>query len=134
MCTIAITSLCLFGCSTVVPAPYQISVDASYSGEGFGIAIDSPSLTVALPSNPSTGFEWELTEISDQTVLNQTDHQYVHPEDTGMVGVPGKEIWTFKALSEGNSTVTMEYSQLWVNGTKAAETFNMTVCVSGPAG
>lgn len=131
-CAIVGISLCMVACAL---APLQISADASYTGEGFELAIESPLLTVTLPSNPaSTGFEWELTGISDETVLEQADHQFVPPEDTGMVGAPGKEIWTFKALSEGNSTITMEYSQPWVNGTKAAETFNMTVSVSGSSG
>jgi inhibitor of cysteine peptidase len=107
-------------------------VDASYSGEQLELAIEDPYLTVTLPSNPgSTGFEWELTGITDETVIELTGYQFVPPADTALLGAPGKEIWTFKAVGEGESTVSMEYSQPWENGTKAAET--LTLAVSVPA-
>jgi len=129
LCAIAAISLCLFACS---PAPTQtsISVDASYTGEQFELAIEGSYLTVTLPSNPaSTGFEWELIDITDATVIELTGYQFVPPEDTTLVGAPGEEIWTFKAINEGESTVSMEYSQPWENGTKAAETLTLSVSV-----
>jgi inhibitor of cysteine peptidase len=122
--TIAI-SLCLVACSS---APSLVSVDASYSGQQVEVAVGG-SLTVTLESNPSTGFEWVLVNIGDETVLKNVANTYEAPEDTDMVGAPGKEIWTFKALKKGTSTISMEYSQPWPNGTKAAETFDLTVVV-----
>jgi inhibitor of cysteine peptidase len=122
--TIAI-SLCLVACSS---APSLVSVDASYSGQQVEVAVGG-SLTATLESNPSTGFEWVLVNIGDETVLKNVANTYEAPEDTDMVGAPGKEIWTFKALKKGTSTISMEYSQPWPNGTKAAETFDLTVVV-----
>ena len=125
-CTIAAILLCLLACA---PAPQEVSVDASYSGKEVELGVGG-SLIVTLESNPgSTGFEWELTEISDETVLQQVDQRYEPPEEGGMVGAPGKEIWTFKGLSKGESSISMEYSQPWEGGTKAAETFELTVVV-----
>ncbi|MCD6567992.1 MAG: protease inhibitor I42 family protein [Dehalococcoidia bacterium] len=51
------------------------------------------------------------------------------PENTDMVGAPGKEVWTFEALEKGSSTISMEYSQPWEGGEKAAQTFSLTVVV-----
>lgn len=124
-CTIAAILLCLLACA---PAPQEVSVDASYSGKEVELGVGG-SLTVALESNPSTGYEWELTEVGDETVLQKVDQRYEPPEDGGMVGAPGKEIWTFKALKKGQSSISMEYSQPWEGGTKAAETFKLTVLV-----
>ena len=92
------------------------------------IAADG-TLTVTLCSNPTTGFQWsESAQISDTTVLQQTDHKFVSPEDTGVVGAAGKEVWTFKALKQGTSTVYMEYSRPWES--KEAEwKFTLTVAV-----
>ena len=92
------------------------------------IAVDG-TLTVTLCSNPTTGFQWsESAQISDTTVLQQTDHKFVSPEDTGVVGAAGKEVWTFKALKQGTSTVYMEYSRPWES--KEAEwKFTLTVAV-----
>jgi inhibitor of cysteine peptidase len=61
--------------------------------------------------------------------LQKVDQKYEPPAEGSMVGAPGKEIWTFKALKKGQSSISMEYSQPWEGGTKAAETFQLTVVV-----
>jgi len=125
ICAIVAISLCLVACSV---APSLVSVDASYSGQQVEVAVGG-SVIVTLESNASTGFQWVLVSIGDETVLEKVANTYESPEDTDMVGAPGKEIWTFKALKKGTSTISMEYSQPWENGTKAAETFNLIVVV-----
>ncbi|MFC2059385.1 protease inhibitor I42 family protein, partial [Chloroflexota bacterium] len=106
------------------------SADASYSGKEVEVTAGS-SFTVTLDSNATTGFQWELVDITDDTVLELSDQTYATPQPTDppMVGAGGKEVWTFKALSEGECTITMEYSQPWEGGTKAAETFTLTMFV-----
>jgi len=52
----------------------------------------------------------------------------VAPE-TSLVGAPGKEVWTFKALKKGTTKIAMEYSQPWEGGEKGGWTFNLTVVV-----
>ena len=121
---VAVMTLCLFGCSP----PSEVSVDESYNGKQVEIAV-AGTLTVTLESNATTGFQWELASISDQAVLEKQSNTYEAPEDTGMVGAPGKEVWTFKALKKGTSTISMEYSQPWEGGEKAATTFGLTVVV-----
>ena len=89
------------------------------------------TFTVTLCSNATTGFQWsESAQISDQTVVQQTGHEFVSPENTGLVGAPGNEVWTFKALKKGTSTITMEYSRPWEGGEKGVWTFNLTVAVN----
>ena len=86
-------------------------------------------LTVILYSNRSTGFSWsELAQISDQTVLMQIDHKCL-PPTSDLAGAGGQEVWTFKTLKEGSSTIYLEYSQPWEGGIKAAWTFHLTVVV-----
>lgn len=88
------------------------------------------SLTVTLCSNRTTGFQWsESAQISDQAVLQQTSHEFLSPEAKGVMGAPGKEVWTFKAIKKGTSTVSMEYSQPWVGGGKGEWTFVLNVTV-----
>ena len=68
------------------------------------------SFKVVLCSNPSTGFQWsETASIGDTTVLKQTEHAFVTPEQEPPPppGTPGQEVWTFEALGEG--TVTIPY-------------------------
>lgn len=92
------------------------------------------TLTVTLCSNPSTGFGWqESAQISDQTIVQQTDHKYVAPEAgagaTPVTGAPGTEVWTFKVLKKGTSTIYVEYSRPWEGGEKGEWTFRLTVVV-----
>ncbi len=108
------------------------SVDASYTGKGVEVAVDG-SLIITLESNPTTGFKWELTEVTDQTVLELAESSYELGEeakqDPPLPGAGGTEIWNFKTLKKGEATISMEYSQPWEGGIKAAKTFDVTVVV-----
>jgi len=137
VCALVAISLYLFACS---PATKQGSVEASCDdfykqatiSREVEVAVDG-SLTVTLCSNPTTGFQWESAQISDQTILQQTGHKFVPPEAKGdkppAPGTPSKEIWTFKALKKGTSTISMEYSQPWEGGLSGAWKFDLTVVV-----
>jgi inhibitor of cysteine peptidase len=105
-----------------------IYVDTSYSGKEVEISIGE-SLVVTLPSNASTGYSWKLAENSDEGVLQEVGHEYIATQ-TNLVGAAGKELWTFKALQDGTSTIHMEYIRPWEAGTPPAETFSLTVVVN----
>ena len=85
---------------------------------------------VALCSNPTTGFKWsEPVQISDNTVVEQAGYEFVPPEGEQLVGGAGQEIWTFKALTEGTATISMEYSRPWEGGEKEEWTFELSLVV-----
>jgi len=89
---------------------------------------------VKLCSNPTTGFQWsETPENSDQTVLQQIAHEFIPPEDLAErpppAGSPGKEVWTFKTLKKGTSTISFEYSRPWEGGEKGEWTCTVNVVV-----
>ena len=96
------------------------------------LAVDAGNtFTVTLCSNATTGFKWsESAQISDQTVVQQTGQEFVSPQNTGVIGAPGSEVWTFKALKKGTSTINMEYGRPWEGGEKGVWTFSLTVTVN----
>ncbi len=123
-------SLCLASC--LAAAFIQVSCDdfgkQQHVSKAVNVAVGD-TFAVTLCSNATTGFQWpESAQISDPTVVQQTDHKFVSP-GTGFVGAPGKEVWTFKALKKGTSTVSLEYSRPWEGGEKGEWTFNLTVVV-----
>ena len=136
-CAVVAVSLYLLACS---PASKQASVEVScddfykqqHISKEVEVNVDG-SFTVTLCSNPTTGFQWESPQISDQIVLEQVDRKFVYPEDTGdkplPPGTPGQEVWTFKALKEGESTISIKYSRPWEGGEKGEWTFKLTVVV-----
>jgi inhibitor of cysteine peptidase len=88
------------------------------------------TLVVTLCSNQSTGFQWsETAAISASGILEQVDHEFVPLEQTGVTGGSGQEVWTFKALKQGTSTISMEYSRPWEGGEKGEWTYALTVTV-----
>ncbi|MGD2253627.1 MAG: protease inhibitor I42 family protein [Anaerolineales bacterium] len=88
-------------------------------------------ITVRLCSNPSTGYQWaEEAEIGDTDVLVQKSHAYQAPAEEGgppAPGTPGIEVWVFRAVKSGESTIRLEYSQPWDGGDKATWTFELTI-------
>jgi inhibitor of cysteine peptidase len=86
------------------------------------------SLIVTLDSNPSTGFAWSISGITDEDVADDVSNEY-QGSDSGMMGAGGQEIWTFEARDEGSSTIEMQYSRSWETGVEPAATFNVTVVV-----
>ena len=84
-------------------------------------------LTVALGSNPTTGYQWsENAEISDENIIKQISHAFVAPE-TDTPGTPGEEIWTFEALKRGTTTILLEYSRSWNEAGLWAVTITATI-------
>ena len=66
------------------------------------------TFTITLSSNPATGFAWpEIAQVSDSSILKQVDHEYLSPEQTGVLGASGKDVWTFKVIKEGTAIISM---------------------------
>jgi len=138
-CAVVAISLSLLACSPASEPVSQVSLEVScddfYEQQHISKEVEvaaGDSFTVTLCSNPTTGFQWsEAAQISDQTVLQQADHKFVSPqsEPPPPPGTPGQDVWTFKALKKGESTVSLEYSRPWEGGEKGEWTFVLTVVV-----
>jgi inhibitor of cysteine peptidase len=133
ICALAALATLLFGC---VASPQQASIEVScddFASQNYILGELSVkaggSFTVTLCSNPTTGFQWESAVISDQSVLTETGHQSVSPEDENLVGAAGKEVWTFQALKKGTSTISIQYSRPWEGGEKGVWSFTAVVTV-----
>ncbi len=122
--------------SSCAPAA-KTDVTLSYTCDEFSSAksieksIDATvgnKITVNLCSNRTTGYSWpEKAQISDPQVVEQTSYKWVPPESTGAVGVAGTEVYTFKVLQPGTSTIYLEYSRSWQGGEKGTWTFKLNV-------
>ena len=88
------------------------------------------TLEVSLGSNHSTPYAWVAqTQIADPTIVQQTSHEYVAPNPpAGIVGAPGTELWRFKALKTGTTTIATDY-RMSRDPTHPACTFTANVAV-----
>jgi inhibitor of cysteine peptidase len=126
-CTLIATLVAVSACSSVLGAmaPNEVQVDNSYTGKEVEIAQDG-ILTITLESNPTTGFAWEVKDIANKDIVEFMSNEFQSSEN-GLIGGGGAEVWTFKALAQGKTTITMEYSRPWEGGEKAERTFFLTV-------
>ena len=132
-CALLITSLSLLACSPTK----QISQDVTYEDfikdqnvSWVATADVGDTIVVTLGSNPATGYKWpDIAHIYNQEILKQMDYKFVNSEQTGVVGAPGKDVWTFKALKKGITTISMNYRRPWENGEKAEWTFDATITI-----
>jgi len=132
--TLIIIPVGLLACAPAKPASVDVSCDDFMKQQHISQEVEvsvGDSFTVTLCSNPTTGFEWESATITDQTVLQQVDHKFISPESEPLPppGTPGQEVWTFKALKKGTSTVSIDYSRPWEGGERGEWTFALTVTV-----
>ena len=127
VCIMATLLISLLACSPA--APKELSVDIASSGKEVTLVVGG-TLTVTLESNITTGYSWnENANIGDKTVMQQTDHKY-QPPATAIPGSGGKEVWTFKALKAGKSTLSLECRRPFeLKTTSPAKRFTLTVTV-----
>lgn len=141
LCILVVAILIFFTCCSSPGSPefeFKRDVKVELSYEDFctqpkyngcvRLRIDG-RLIVTLYSNPSTGFSWsELAQISNRTILMQIDHKWL-PPTSDRAGAGTQQVWIFKTLKRGSSTIYLEYGQPWEGGTKAAFTFHLIVVV-----
>ena len=112
---------------TATPTAQEVWVTEEDSGGSVTVNVGD-SLIVALDSNPTTGFEWALVNISDTSVIQKVHDEYIAPEPTSspLVGQPGEELWTFQPLKAGSATIEMMYARPW-ESVPPAQRFNISV-------
>jgi len=67
--------------------------------------------SIALDSNPTTGYSWEVN--FDSNYIQLDDRNFVSEASEGMVGVGGEEIFNFTALESGEIEITFSYLRPW---------------------
>jgi inhibitor of cysteine peptidase len=123
--TVLVAALTLaVGC----PAPIPLG-DLDEDDDGTNVILPvSAKFTVALSSNPTTGYAWEVAE-RDAATLENTDQRYVpDPASEGLVGGGGTDVWEFTAGAVGDSTLRLVYHRPWET-VEPAESFELAVSV-----
>jgi len=82
--------------------------------------------TIRMESNPTTGYGWQLSKALDNQIIMVTN-AFI-PPDSKLMGAGGHEVWTFKAISEGQVEISMQYVRPWEKD-QAARTNVFTVIV-----
>lgn len=119
----------LSGCApSLFPTEMPVTASIGDSG-GTASLVPYQPLVVRLPSNPSTGYGWSYT-IAGDDVLRLDSLSGEAPAADGMVGVPGLEVWSFRAQGSGTAVLTYIYARPWEKNALPAKTFTLKVQVS----
>ena len=107
------------------------AAESEYSDPDTPIEVDvGQKFVVALESNASTGYQWQFADrLTGKGVLKVVKRQY-HPPASNHIGAPGKELWTFKAVGEGETIILMGYVHSWDMYTPPAAIAAFTITVS----
>lgn len=89
----------------------------------------SDTLIVRLSSNSSTGYSWTVGQNNSSLLARQGESQY-NKGDTGLIGAPGTQVFTFKAVGSGGEALALLYQRPNTGGIQAAETFRMMVVIN----
>ncbi|MGG3882983.1 protease inhibitor I42 family protein [Brevibacillus panacihumi] len=72
------------------------------------------TFSTSLASNPSTGYQWMLSNPPDPRFLSLLETTYLPPSaPTARVGHSGRQIWKFQALKQGLTTLSFKYCRPW---------------------
>ena len=85
---------------------------------------------LTLESNPTTGYRWQLAAPFDEAIVTLVGSEYKLPE-TRRLGAGGREIWTFKAVEQGTTTIEMAYLRSWEKDVPPIKRATFTVIVEG---
>jgi len=87
-----------------------------YSDPSVPIVVEEgQEFSILLESNPTTGYQWQLTQPPDEAVLSLVKTEFEEPEEN-LLGAGGRERWTFKAEGRGRTTLYFVYVRPWEDG------------------
>jgi inhibitor of cysteine peptidase len=86
---------------------------------------------ITLRSNPTTGYQWQLVDLSDADIVKLVGSEYKGPE-AERVGAGGEEVWSFQATGQGETSVSLVYVRPWEKDVPPAEARTFTVLVREP--
>jgi inhibitor of cysteine peptidase len=81
--------------------------------------------TIALKSNPTTGYDWEYISVFYQWI--QSLGKTYEADNTGLIGSGGTDKFTFKAKVKGTATLVFSYKRSWETTAADQKTFTVEV-------
>jgi inhibitor of cysteine peptidase len=88
------------------------------------------TLVVIIAGNPTTGYEWELTDTVNSAVLEQEGRVEFVDGAQDLMGAPGEYRFVFKAMAPGMTAIGLKYVRPWEQDKPPAATATVNVTVT----
>lgn len=99
-----------FACSTLSPEAdptLEPASETTVTDPAKPIEVQAgETFTIVIDSNPSTGYHWEIVGALNENVALFNSRDYVADQPV-LTGSGGVDVWTFQAVSVGETTVTL---------------------------
>jgi inhibitor of cysteine peptidase len=82
--------------------------------------------SIVLVSNQTTGYSWNIAKPLNKNILELLEEKYVSPK-TSRLGVSGKQVFKFRAVGKGETTIYLEYIRSWENNSLENRVFKVKV-------
>jgi len=92
------------------------------SGQVVKVSIND-TFDITLDSNPTTGYSWQAEY--DEAYLVLVDRAFEPSSDA--IGAGGVEVFTFQALKDGETKVTMTYKRAWEDTSLESQVFEVKI-------
>lgn len=121
-------SLALLAACSSQPKP-SVNVEEKQLGKCPMQLHSGQTLTITLPSNPTTGFRWVVADAAPGVLRSLGQEVYTTPEDAGLVGSAGQSTWRYQAYQPGQARLLMNYQRPWEVGVAPAKTIDCQISV-----
>ena len=107
----------LTGCATSTPSPTATLPPTAETLNTLPEPTDPTQLIsvrtgetfdLVVPSNSSTGYRWNIVPEVDENLVEFISQDYI-AEEPVMPGSGGVDVWTFRALNAGDTTIVLGY-------------------------
>lgn len=119
-------SLALLAACSSAPKP-SVSVEEKQLGKCPMELHSGQTLTITLPSNPTTGFRWVVSDAAPGVLRSLGPEVYTTPEDAGLVGSAGQSTWRYQAYQRGQAHLLMHYQRPWETDVAPAKTIDCQI-------
>ena len=120
------SALALAACGGKATEPAVEPLNISEPGKSIEVAAGN-EFKIVIESNPSTGYHWDLVGALDESIVQFVSRDY-RADEPVLPGSGGKDVWIFKAIAAGETTITLGNFPPGVDGTAAQEvTFTVVV-------
>ncbi len=101
------------------------------NGQSFTVKVGT-AITVAIPGNPTTGYQWEA-DLSEESaaLLTLAGEPAYEPDATGatLVGSGGQYVFTFTAAAAGQAELELKYWRSFESDVAPVDTFAASITI-----
>ena|SRR5579863_535089 len=99
--------------------------DEHSDGSEIKVALND-EFEVALPETRTAGYRWITTENGEPILKLMSEATM---PNAGAVGGSGRRVWNFRAVSEGDTKLKLEYRRPWEKSAEPTRTFTLKIHV-----